>query len=191
MTPFRSLGLLTKINLIIAGILVVFFALSTWINYRQQRALTIEEAVEKSRIVAFEAIRAREYLSASCKDGEVPLSPQRYGLIPVVASNRIGQLVAKDLDYRIRQVSDRYRNPQNAPDAFEAQVLERFRSTPGCARTTPSPGSTANRSSAICRPSPPTPAAWSATAPGRTPRTSSRNFSRPTRTGPTTTGSAK
>ena len=130
MTPFRSLGLLTKINLIIAAILVVFFALSTWINYRQQRAVTIEEAVEKSRIVAFEAIRTREYLSAQLKEGQVKLSPQRYGLIPVVASNRIGRLVAKDLDYRIRQVSDRYRNPQDAPDAYETKVLERFRRDP-------------------------------------------------------------
>jgi PAS domain S-box-containing protein len=131
MTSIRPFGLLTKINLTIAGILLAFFALSTWLNYRQQRAVTIEEAVEKSRIIAFEAIQAREYLSRQLKDGKVQLSPERYGLIPVVASNRIGQLVAKDLDYRIHQVSDRYRNPQNAPDAFEARVLKQFRSTPG------------------------------------------------------------
>jgi PAS domain S-box-containing protein len=131
MTPFRSFGLLTKINLIIVGILLAFFALSAWINYRQQRAVTIEEAVEKSRIIAYEAIRAREYISEQLKDGQVQLSPERYGLIPVVASNRIGQLVAGDLGYRIHQVSDRYRNPRNAPDPYEAAVLKRFRSTPG------------------------------------------------------------
>ena len=126
----RSFRLLTKINLTIVAILLAFFALSTWLNYRQQRAVTIEEAVEKARIVAFEAIQAREYLSRQLKDGKVQLSAERYGLIPVVASNRIGQLVAKDLDYRIRQVSDRFRNPQNAPDAFESRVLQRFRSNP-------------------------------------------------------------
>lgn len=131
MTPFRSFGLLTKVNLIIVGILLAFFGLSTWINYRQQRAVTIEEAVEKSRIIAYEAIRAREYISGQLKEGEVQLSPERYGLIPVVASNRIGQLVAGDLGYRIHQVSDRFRNPRNAPDAYEAEVLKRFRATPG------------------------------------------------------------
>ena len=130
MTSSRPVGLLTKINLIIAGILLVFFALSTWINYRQQRAVTIEEAVEKSRIIAFEVIRAREYLSSELTAGQVQLSPERYGLIPIVAANRIGQLVARDLDYRIRQVSDRYRNPQNAPDDYESLALERFRSAP-------------------------------------------------------------
>jgi len=131
MNSRRSLGLLTKINLIIAAILLVFFALSAWLNYRQQREVTIAEAVEKARIAAFEAIRTREYISRELKEGGVELSRQRYGLIPVVASNRIGQLVAKDLGYRIHQVSDRYRNPQNAPDSFEAAVLKRFRDNPG------------------------------------------------------------
>jgi PAS domain S-box-containing protein len=130
MNPFRSLGLLTKINLIIAIILLAFFCLSTWISYRQQRAATIEEAVEKARIIAFEAIRAREYVSTQLLEGKVELSRERYGLIPVVASNRIGQLVAKDLGYRIHQVSDRYRNPENAPDPFEAEALRTFRENP-------------------------------------------------------------
>lgn len=126
----RSFSLLSKINLIIAVILLAFFGISTWINYRQQKAVTIEEAVEKSRIIAFEAIRAREYLSQQLKSGQVQLSRKRYGLIPVVAANRIGERVAQDLDYRIHQVSDRYRNPRNAPDSFEAKALQRFRSKP-------------------------------------------------------------
>ncbi len=130
MNPFRSFGLLTKVNLIVAIILLAFFALSTWINYRQQRTATLEEAVEKARIIAFEAIRAREYMSIQLMEGKVELSRERYGLIPVVASNRIGQLVAQDLGYRIHQVSDRYRNPRNAPDAFEAAALKIFREDP-------------------------------------------------------------
>ena len=36
----------------------------------------------------------------------------------------------EDLDYTIRQVSDRYRNPKNAPDAFEAEALQKFYATP-------------------------------------------------------------
>ncbi len=130
MNLMRSFGLFAKINLIVAVILIAFFALSTWISYRQQRAVTVEEAVEKARIIAFEAIRGREYLSRQLQEGGVQLSRERYGLIPVVASNRIGSLVAEDLDYRIRQVSDRFRNPANAPDSFEAEVLGEFRRQP-------------------------------------------------------------
>lgn len=124
---FRNRSLLTKVGLVIAAILVAVFALSAFLSYRQQRAFTLDEAVDKARIIAFEAIRAREYLSRELQAGEVELSQRRYGLIPVVASTRIGELVAEDLDYRIRQVSDRYRNPKNAPDPFELAQLEAFR----------------------------------------------------------------
>ncbi len=130
MNPFRNRGLLTKIGLVIAVILLLFFGISTYISYYQQKAFILEEAVEKARIVAFEAIRAREYLSNQLQVGEVPLSIRRYGLIPVVASTRIGARVAQDLDYSIRQISDRYRNPQNAPDSFEKRMLQKFREDP-------------------------------------------------------------
>jgi len=130
MSTFIRFGLLTKVILTIAVIMLVFFSISSYLTYRQQRALIIEDATEKARVVAFEAIRAREYISSQLQAGDVELSVERYGLIPVVASTRIGALVAKDLDYRIRQISNRYRNPKNAPDPFEAKVLDRFIENP-------------------------------------------------------------
>ncbi len=130
MKPARNPGLLAKINLIIAIILLSFFALFTFLNYRQQSANTLDEAVEKARIIAAAAIQSREYLSQEYLRGRVVLSEERYGLIPVVASNRIGVLVGEDIGYRIRQVSDRYRNSKNAADSFEVRMLEKFRSDP-------------------------------------------------------------
>jgi PAS domain S-box-containing protein len=130
MNLFRNRGLLTQMILIIAVILLTFFVLSIFAAYRQQEAFIIEEAVEKSRIIAFEAIRTREYLSARLLEGNVQLSEERYGLIPVVASNRIGEQVGRDLGYQIRQVSERYRNPRNAPDSFESSILKKFYADP-------------------------------------------------------------
>ena len=130
MALLRNPGLLTKITLVVAAILLVFFAFTTYVGYRQHHAFIVGEAVEKARIIASEAIRAREYLSDQLQIGQVQLSVERYGLIPVVASTRIGELVAGDLDYRIRQISDRYRNPKNAPDAFETETLRKFYSDP-------------------------------------------------------------
>ncbi|HKI50619.1 MAG TPA: DUF3365 domain-containing protein [Geothermobacteraceae bacterium] len=130
MNFFRNLSLLSKMTLIVVVILVGFFAISSWLNFRQQQESVMTEAVEKARIVAFEAIRTREYLSQQLQNGQVPLSLERYGLIPVVASQRIGADVAKDVDYRIRQTSRRYRNLKNAPDAFESQALEQFVADP-------------------------------------------------------------
>jgi PAS domain S-box-containing protein len=125
----RSLGnhsLLARIVVVIAAILLLFYIFSVLISYRQQRSYIIEEAVEKARIIASAAIRTREYLSDELVAGRVRLSEDRYGLIPVVASNRIGEQVGQDLGYQVRQVSERYRNVRNAPDVFERGVLQSF-----------------------------------------------------------------
>lgn len=130
MALFRNLGLLTKITVVVTAILLVFFIIATFIDYRLHHGFILSESVEKARIIGSEAIRAREYLSDQLQIGGVELSVERYGLIPVVASTRIGELVARDLDYGIRQVSDRYRNPKNAPDPFEAETLQKFYASP-------------------------------------------------------------
>lgn len=127
----RNAGLWTKINLVIALILSGFFALAAWFDYRQQQQVVVEESVAKARLVAAAAIRAREYISEQLRVGGVELTKERYGLIPVVASNRIGSETGKDVGYRIRQVSLRYRNPGNAPDIFEQEALRRFAADPG------------------------------------------------------------
>jgi PAS domain S-box-containing protein len=126
MSSLGNHSLLTRIVLVIAVILLLFYIFSVLISYRQQRSFIIEEAVEKARIIASAAIRTREYLSDELVAGRVRLSEDRYGLIPVVASNRIGEQVGQDLGYQVRQVSERYRNVRNAPDAFEGEVLQSF-----------------------------------------------------------------
>lgn len=131
MSLFRNLRLLTKVNLLISTILFGFFLLALYGIHRQQETATVDAAIDKARLIASETIHVREYLSAQLLSGRVELSTERYGLIPVVASNRVANLVASDLGYRVRQVSSRFRNPNNAPDSFEQKSLERFRATPG------------------------------------------------------------
>jgi PAS domain S-box-containing protein len=123
---FRNLSLLTKMTLVIALVLFTFFSLGAYLDYRRETEQGILNAVDKARILSLEAIRGREYLSDQYERGQVVLSDRRFGLIPVVASGRIGQQVADDMGYRLRQVSNRFRNPANAPDAFEKEGLTRL-----------------------------------------------------------------
>jgi len=130
MDLFRDRGLQTKINLIILVILIGFFGLFSFVSFRQQKGYIVEDAVEKARIIASTAIRSRQYISAQLQAGGVELTRERYGLIPQVVSTRLGGLVAEDLGYTIRQVSDRYRNPKNAPDPSEMMMLQKFYQNP-------------------------------------------------------------
>lgn len=131
MTIWQNLGLRTKINIILFLVLIVFLGISLAWQYRQQRAILFAEAVEKARIITVEATRTREYLSKQLKGARIDLDRDRYGLIPVVVANRIGRIVAEDLDYTIRHTSNRFRNPANAPDAYEQAALRRLAEDPG------------------------------------------------------------
>ncbi|MBN1140549.1 MAG: DUF3365 domain-containing protein [Deltaproteobacteria bacterium] len=127
---FGNCSLLAKMTVVIAVILLFFFSIGAYLNYRRESEQGLSNAVEKARILALEAIRAREYLSDHYERGNVVLSAHRFGLIPVVASGRIGQQVAGDMGYRLSQVSGRFRNPNNAPDDFEKDFLKQLNNVP-------------------------------------------------------------
>jgi PAS domain S-box-containing protein len=126
MAIWHNFSLRTKINTLLLLVLVVFLAIGLFWQYRQQRALLFAEAVDKAKIITAEATRTREYLSQQLKVGQVELNKNRYGMIPVVVANRVGQIVAEDLTYTIRHTSSRFRNQANAPDSYEQSALRRL-----------------------------------------------------------------
>ena len=123
---WQTLRLRAKINILLFLVLAVFLVISLFWQYRQQRDLLFSEAIDKAKIITSEATRTREYLSRQLRSGHIELNKDRYGIIPVVAANRVGQLVAEDLAYTIRHTSSRFRNPGNAPDIYEQVMLRRF-----------------------------------------------------------------
>lgn len=130
MNFWRNFSLFTKVNLILLVILAAFLVISLFWQYRQHQAMIFSEAVEKARIIIAEATRTREYISQQLQIGGVELNRERYGMIPVVVANRVGQIVAEDLTYSIRHTSNRYRNDANAPDRYERETLKRLAASP-------------------------------------------------------------
>lgn len=126
MTIWQNFSLRTKINALLLLVMVVFFAISLFWQYRQQHSFLFAEAIDKAQIITAEATRTREYISQQLKAGQVELNKDRYGLIPVVVANRVGQIVAKDLAYTIRHTSTHVRNQANAPDGYEQSALRRL-----------------------------------------------------------------
>jgi PAS domain S-box-containing protein len=126
MTFWQKFSLRTKINALLLLVMVVFFAISLFWQYRQQHSFLFAEAIDKAQIITAEATRTREYISQQLKAGQVELNKDRYGLIPVVVANRVGQIVAEDLAYTIRHTSTHVRNQANAPDSYEQAALQRL-----------------------------------------------------------------
>jgi PAS domain S-box-containing protein len=112
----------TKFNLIMTFVLITLFLVSASWAYKRQQSLVIKIAVDNARVIARQIIETRDYIS-SVVHGE----PERnYDLVPQVVATQVARRITQGSNYYVRQVSLRYRNPQNRPDWYEKKTLERF-----------------------------------------------------------------
>lgn len=124
MASFHDLSISTKFNIILAGVMLCLFLVASLYNYQLQQALIVKGAVDNARIIANEIIQAREYMSSVVRDEPA----QNYNLVPQVVATQIAKKLTQNSNYYVRQVSLRYRNPENRPDDYEAQQLIKFKS---------------------------------------------------------------
>ncbi len=113
----------TKFNIIAALLLTALFLCLAYNSYRREQALILITAVDNARSIARQIIETRDYLSEI-----VTNEPEHnYNLVPQVAATRIAKRLTSGSHYYVRQVSLRYRNPDNRPDSFETAQLAAFR----------------------------------------------------------------
>lgn len=123
MKLFANRSVNTTFNCITTLLLIALFLALTFNNYRREQALILKGAIDNARAISRQIIETRDYLSKS-----VTTEPEHNAnLIPQVAATRIAQRLTSGSDYYVRQVSLRYRNPDNRPDAFESSSLVSFR----------------------------------------------------------------
>jgi PAS domain S-box-containing protein len=124
---FGKLKINTKFNLIISLVLVSLFLVAAYFTYERQQALILKIAADNARIIARQIIETRDYIS-----GVVHGEPDRnYDLVPQVVATHVAERITRGSDYYVRQVSLRYRNPNNRPDEYETRMLREFAGKPG------------------------------------------------------------
>jgi len=120
---FSRLSVNTKYNIISSLLLMALFMALAFSNYRREQSLILKGAIDHARTISRQIIETRDYLSRS-----VTTEPEHNeNLIPQVAATRVAQQLTEGSNYYVRQVSLRYRNPNNRPDAFETLQLTTFR----------------------------------------------------------------
>ncbi len=126
MTWFSNLKLNAKFNLILSSLLVVLFLVTIFLTYRNQQALARDLALEEGRAVARQLLETFDHMSEIVRD-----EPENnYALVPQVVATQIAKRISTDNQYSIRQVSLRYRNPDNRPNTFETEKLKLFENHP-------------------------------------------------------------
>ncbi|SNB47553.1 DUF3365 domain-containing protein [Geobacter sp. DSM 9736] len=119
---FSNLKINTKFNLIMSILLVLLFFVAAYLTYSRQQKLILNVAVDNARVLAKQIIETREYMSSVVR-GE---PEQNYSLVPQVVATQVARRITRDSKFYVRQVSLRYRNPENRPDSFESVQLNAF-----------------------------------------------------------------
>lgn len=113
----------TKYNIISTLLLVALLMALAFSSYRRGQTLILKGAIDNARTISRQIIETRDYLSKS-----VTSEPEHNeNLIPQVAASRVALQLTRGSNYYVRQVSLRYRNPENRPDDFETAQLTIFR----------------------------------------------------------------
>ena len=123
MKIFTSRSVTTTFNTISSLLLVILFLVLAFSSYLREQELILKGAVDNARTISRQIIETRNYLSR-----HVTSEPeQNPALIPQVAASRVAQQLTSGSNYYVRQVSLRYRNPDNRPDDFEIAQLSAFK----------------------------------------------------------------
>ncbi len=125
MSWFANLQLNTKFNLILSALLIGLFLLTALLAYRDQQELVLDMALEQGRGVASQIIATTDYMSDVVRN-----EPEdNYALVPQVVATQVAKRISSGNKYSVRQISLKYRNPDNRPDAYETEQLKAFAST--------------------------------------------------------------
>lgn len=122
MSWFDNLHLRTKFNLIMSLLLVCLFLAAAFLTYRKEQQLILRFAEDNARTIARQIIETRDYMSGAVRDE----AENNYDLVPQVVATRVAKKITEGSPYSVRQVSLRYRNPDNRPDNYETAGLEKF-----------------------------------------------------------------
>lgn len=126
MRRLADLSIRTKFFGLMSLLLIILLLVSSIFTYQRQKSFVIKFAVDNARSLATEIIQTRDYISSVVK-GE---PEHNYNLVPQVVATQVAKRVTQNSNIYVRQVSLRYRNPENRPDSYETEMLKQFAKNP-------------------------------------------------------------
>jgi len=120
----------TKINGIIAIVLLVFFSVVFFVSSKVSKDAAITAAVNNSKSIVVVAEGVREFMGKKLEANIYNMEEAKKDvnkfllLVPVVSSMKIMQAKADEMGIKFKAPKIQPRNPINAPDELEQRVLE-------------------------------------------------------------------
>jgi PAS domain S-box-containing protein len=126
MPRLADLPIRSKFFGLMSLLLLILLLVSGLFAYERQKSFVLKFAVDNARSLATEIIQTRDYISSVVK-GE---PEHNYRLVPQVVATQVAKRVTQNSNIYVRQVSLRYRNPENRPDPFETAQLKELAKNP-------------------------------------------------------------
>src|SRR3972149_1520594 len=113
-------------GIIIFVVAIVILSISIT-NFQKQSTVLRKEIFDKCEMIAVELKHTREYLAETIAIANLQHHKEAKRLMPAMAGNEIGKKVYNATGYQLRQISSKYRSPNNIPDKFEQLALKKFK----------------------------------------------------------------
>jgi PAS domain S-box-containing protein len=126
MTRLADLPIRTKFFGLMSLLLLALLLITGIFTYQREKSFLLLFAVDNARSFARELVETRDYMSSVVK-GE---PEHNYNLVPQVVATQVAKRVTQHSKFYVRQVSLRYRNPENRPDPYETAQLQAFAKNP-------------------------------------------------------------
>ncbi len=126
------MSLQTRLIVSVATVLLIAFGSIEWFMFQRARDNSRQDMMARAEIVRSFAMATRRIYHKQFMDSGIPLTPKTLGFLPAHAMSRISADLANwdSSGLRFNNVSDRPRNPDNAADAVEREMMEFFRRNP-------------------------------------------------------------
>ena len=112
---------------------VICTGILTYINTVRQKTQMLEEVRKQARSAADQLISTRKVIAEKQKaiNTDSKGNFEFKAVIPAIVGREVAEHFSQTTIFKMKQTSLKYRNPNNKPDAWEIQQLERFESDPG------------------------------------------------------------
>ena len=115
------------LNIALVSVIIITLSISAVKMKKNVKEAAIQNDIKQARMMTNQLLATRHYLAkVSNKLEGITSQENPFFLAPAYVGGQITNALYKNNNYYMKQTSLLYRNPQNAPDTYEKEILKKY-----------------------------------------------------------------
>ncbi|MEA3554010.1 MAG: DUF3365 domain-containing protein [Campylobacterota bacterium] len=115
------------LNIALVGVIIITLTISAIKMKKNVKEDAIKNNIKQAKMMTNQLLATRHYLAqVSNKIQSITSEENPFFLAPAYVGGQISDSLYKNNNYYIKQTSLLYRNPKNAPDQYEQEILKKY-----------------------------------------------------------------